>query len=42
MICLKDGMNKSRVFDKRAKDDMRVLGEIVLTAHKVNEGNPEM
>ncbi|GAB1465285.1 hypothetical protein MASR2M54_07850 [Aliarcobacter cryaerophilus] len=25
-------------FDKRAKDDMRVLGEIVLTADKVNQG----
>ncbi len=25
-------------FDKRAKDDMRVLGEIVLTAHKVEKG----
>ena len=25
-------------FDKRAKDDMRVLGEIVLTADKVEKG----
>ena len=27
-----------RSFDKRAKDDMRVLGKIVLTADKVNQG----
>ena len=27
-----------RSFDKRAKDDMRVLGEIVLTADKVEQG----
>ena len=25
-------------FDKRTKDDMRVLGEIVLTADKVEQG----
>ena len=38
MICLKDGINKSRVLIKEPKDDMRVLGEIVLTADKVNQG----
>ena len=37
MICLKlESTNKK--FDKRTKDDMRVLGEIVLTADKVEQG----
>ena len=34
----KNWNQKIKSFDKRTKDDMRVLGEIVLTADKVNQG----